>query len=78
MSSSLFLQQTRIFCLSYLDCLKIGGRWPYNRCFVGYCCEDLFSIAHSILVQFPFSFFFVYAFDNLIFLNKLLVSNKYT
>ena len=58
MSSSLLLQQ----CLSCLVrliwmALEIGGRWPYNYCFTGCCFEDLFRIAHRILVRFLFSFF---------------------
>ena len=28
----------------------MGGRWPYSFCFVGCCRQDLFSIAHNILV----------------------------
>ena len=35
----------------------MGGRWPYSWCFVGCCLQDLFKIAHSILVQLPSSFF---------------------
>ena len=37
--------------------LVIGGRWPYNYCFVGCCFQDLFMIARSILVQLPSRFF---------------------
>ena len=33
------------------------GRWPYSCCFVGYCFQDLFNIAHSILVQLSSRFF---------------------
>ena len=39
--------------------LEIGGRWPYNCCFVGCCYQDLFNIVHSILVQVPSSFFLI-------------------
>ena len=51
MSLSLLLQ----LCLAYLVHLilivcMMGGRWPYSRCFVGCCLQDLFNIAHSILV----------------------------
>ena len=35
----------------------MGGRWPYSYCFVGFCLQDLFNIARSILVEFPSSFF---------------------
>ena len=28
----------------------MGGKWPYSCCFVGCCLQDLFNIAHSILV----------------------------
>ena len=50
-SSSLLLQQ----CPAYLVCLAwivfvIGGKWPYNCCFVGGCLQDLFNTARSIFV----------------------------
>ena len=58
MSSSLLLQQ----CPACLVCLTwivfvMGGRWPYNWCFVGCCLQDLFNIARSILAWLPSSFF---------------------
>ena len=37
--------------------LEMEVRWPYYCCFVGCCFQDLFSIARSILMQFPSSFF---------------------
>ena len=51
MSSSLLLQQ----CSACLVCLTLivfvmGGRWLYSWCFLGCCCQDLFNIAHNILV----------------------------
>ena len=51
MSSSLLLQQCPA-CLVLLTWIVfvIGGRWPYNWCLVGCCCQDLFRIARSILV----------------------------
>ena len=51
MSSSLLLQQCPA-CLVRLTWIVfvIGGRWPYNWCLVGCCRQDLFKIAHSILV----------------------------
>ena len=60
MSLSYFLKQ----CPAYLVrqiwmVLEMGGRWPYNCCFVGCCFQDLFNIAHNILVQLPFSFFYI-------------------
>ena len=59
MSSSLLLQQCPV-CLVRLTCIVfvMGGRWPYSWWFVGCCCQDLFNIARSILVQLPSSFFF--------------------
>ena len=45
MSSSLLLQQ----CPACLVCL-VFSRWPYSWCFVGCCHQDLFNIAHKILV----------------------------
>ena len=39
--------------------LEMGDKWPYNCYFMGCCFQDLFNIGHSILVQFPSSFFFM-------------------
>ena len=51
MSSSLLLQQCPP-CLVRLTWIVfvMGGRWPYSWCLVGYCRQDLFNIARSILV----------------------------
>ena len=51
MSSSLLLQLCPA-CLVHLTCIVFvtGGRWPYSWCLVGCCHQDLFNIAHSILV----------------------------
>ena len=51
MSSSLLLQQCPA-CLVHLTWIVfvIGGRWPYIWCLVGCYCQNLFKIAHSILV----------------------------
>ena len=51
MSSSLLLQQCPA-CLVRLTWIVfvIGGRWPYSWCLVGCFRQDLFKIAHSILV----------------------------
>ena len=51
MSSSLLLQQCPA-CLVRLTWIvfMMGGRWPYSWCLVGCCCQDLFNIAHNILV----------------------------
>ena len=51
MSLSLLLQQCSA-CLVRLTWIvfMMGGRWPYSWCFVGCCRQDLFNIAHSILV----------------------------
>ena len=48
MSSSLLFQQ----CPACLVCLVfvMGGRWPYSWYLVGWCRQDLFKIARSILV----------------------------
>ena len=58
MSSSLLLQQCPA-CLVRLTWIVfvIGGRWPYSWCLVGYCRQDLFKFARSILVQLPSRFF---------------------
>ena len=58
MSSSLLLQQCPA-CLVRLTWIVfvVGGRRPYSWCLVGCCCQDLFNIARSILVQLPSSFF---------------------
>ena len=51
MSSSLLLQQCPA-CLVRLTWIVfvMEGRWPYSRCLVGCCRQDLFNIARSILV----------------------------
>ena len=51
MSSSLLLQQCPA-CLVRLTWIvfMMGGRWPYSWCLVGCCLQDLFNIAHSILL----------------------------
>ena len=51
MSSSLLLQQC-LACLVHLTWIVfvMGGRWPYSWCLVGCCHQDLFNIAHNILV----------------------------
>ena len=61
MNSSLLLQQypTRLVHL-ILIVLKIEGRCPYSCIFVGCCFQDLFNIACSILVQFPFRIFSIH------------------
>ena len=37
----------------------MGGNWPYSYCFVGCYLQDLFNVAHIILVLFLSSFFFI-------------------
>ena len=51
MSSFLLLQQCPA-CLARLISIVfvVRGRWPYSRCFVACCIQDLFNIARSILV----------------------------
>ena len=58
MSSSLLLQQCPA-CLVHLTWIVfvMGGRWPYSWCLVGCCHQDLFNIAHNILVKLLSSFF---------------------
>ena len=46
-----------IFCSSYLDGFRDRFKCSYSDCFLGCCFQDLFNIAHSILVHFPSSFF---------------------
>ena len=64
MNLSLLLQQCPA-CLVRLIWMvfKMGGRWSYSCCFVECCFQDLFSIAHSILVQLPSSFFSMHFFS---------------
>ena len=53
------------FVLTFPSCLihliwmvlEMESQWPYSCCFVGCCSQDLFNIAHSILVQLPSNFF---------------------
>ena len=40
--------------------LEMGSRWPYSCCFVGCYLQDLFSMARSILVYLPSSFFSIH------------------
>ena len=58
MSSSLLLQQCPacLFRLTWIV-FVMGARWPYSWCLVGCCLQDLFNIAHKILVKLPSSFF---------------------
>ena len=51
MSSSLLLQQCPA-CLVRLTCIVfvMRGKWPYSKCLVGCCRQDLFNIARNILV----------------------------
>ena len=61
MSSSLLLQE----CPACLVCLilivfMMGGRWPNKCCFAGCCLQDLFNIAHSILVRLLSSLFSIH------------------
>ena len=58
MSSSPLPQQCPA-CLVRLTWLVfvMGGRWPYSCFFVGCCLQDLFTIARSILVKLPSSFY---------------------
>ena len=51
MSSSMLLQQCPacLVCLTWIV-FMMEGRWPYSWCFVGFCRQDLFKIAHIILV----------------------------
>ena len=35
----------------------MDGRWPNSCCFAGFCLQELFNIACSILVQLPSSFY---------------------
>ena len=46
-------------CLVRLTCtvFVMGGKWPCSWCLVGCCRQDLFNIAHNILVWLPSSFF---------------------
>ena len=59
MSLSLLLQQCPE-CLVHLTLIVcvMGGRWPYNWCLVGCCCQDLFNIARSILNKHFYSFLY--------------------
>ena len=60
MNSSLLLQQCST-CLVLLIWMvfEMGGRWLNSCCFMECCLQDLFTIARSILVQLPSSFFSV-------------------
>ena len=51
MRLSLLLRQypACLVCLTWIV-FVMGGRWPYSCCFVVCCLQDMFNIAHSILV----------------------------
>ena len=53
MSWSLLLQHypACLVRLTWID-FVMGGKWLYSCCSVGCCLQDLFNIAHSILVAF--------------------------
>ena len=59
MSLSLLFQlcQACIVHLIWMVC-EMRGKCPYNCYFIGYCFQDLFKTACSILVLYPFSFSF--------------------
>ena len=52
MGSSLLLQQCPA-CLVRLTWIVfvMGGRWPYNWSFVGFCPQDLFDIANNEILR---------------------------
>ena len=43
-------------CLNWMSC-EMGGKWPYNCCFVGSHLQDLLKTARCIHVLFATSFF---------------------
>ena len=53
MTLSLLLQQCPA-CLVHLAWIvfMMGGRWQYSWCLVGCCHQDLFNIAHRIMLVF--------------------------
>ena len=58
MCSTLLFQQCPACLVHFVwMVLEMGGRWPYSCCFMGCCFQDLFKVAHIILVQFLCSFF---------------------
>ena len=58
MSSSLLLQQCPASLVRLtLIIFVLGGKWPYNCCFVRCCLKNLFNIARYILVWLTSSFF---------------------
>ena len=61
MNSSLLLQQCPP-CFVHLTRMvfEMGSMWPYSYCFLGCCLKDLFKRAHSNLVWFPSSLFFMH------------------
>ena len=61
-NSSLFLQRCPTSCLDHLiwKVLEMGGKCLYSGCFARYGFLELFNMAHSILVQFPSTFFSIH------------------
>ena len=61
MSSSLLLPQCTACLVSLIwMVLVMRGKCPYSFCFVGCCFQDLFNMAHSILMHFPSSLFSIF------------------
>ena len=52
---SSLIMSSSLMSFSLLESLEMGGKWLYSCCFVRCCFLDFFSIARSILVQFPSS-----------------------
>ena len=44
--------------------LEIGSNWSYSFYFVGCCFQDLFNIAHNILMQFSSSFIYIHSYTS--------------
>ena len=45
-----------LVCLTWIV-FVMSGKLPYSCCFVGCCFQDLFNIAHSVLVYLSLSLF---------------------
>ena len=61
MNIGVYIEKRRLWICSaqnssYLMVCEMGGKWPYNCCFVRCCLRYLFKIARSILVNLPSSF----------------------
>ena len=60
-------------CLTW-RVLKMGGKWPYSCCFIGYSFQYLFKIACSIVLLYPTSIFLCFLSAFIWFSHRLILT----